>query len=244
MTLVWRPGFQQWDPSLISTALWLDAADSSTVFSDLGVTPATDGQAVSQWNDKSGNGRHATQATEANRPIFETNTLNGKSVLDYGSTINNKFLSGSFSGSLGRWYGVADWFGGATFNDYNALVVFNQATSADVVQGIPGSTSLFNAETLFLNGASTASANVLGTMQNPFIFVSNSAPNASRTLYRVGSDANPNRGWRGYIAEVIFTPAVLDAVNRQKMEGYLAHKWGLTANLPADHPYKTNAPAP
>jgi hypothetical protein len=29
--------------------------------------------------------------------------------------------------------------------------------------------------------------------------------------------------------------------DRQKLEGYLAHKWGLTDNLPANHPYK-NAP--
>jgi len=28
----------------------------------------------------------------------------------------------------------------------------------------------------------------------------------------------------------------------QKAEGYLAHKWGLTANLPVDHPYKSSAP--
>ena len=25
-------------------------------------------------------------------------------------------------------------------------------------------------------------------------------------------------------------------------EVYLAHKWGLTSNLPSDHPYKNNAP--
>jgi hypothetical protein len=28
----------------------------------------------------------------------------------------------------------------------------------------------------------------------------------------------------------------------EKAEGYLAHKWGLTANLPVSHPYKTSAP--
>jgi len=27
-----------------------------------------------------------------------------------------------------------------------------------------------------------------------------------------------------------------------KAEGYLAHKWGLEGNLPADHPYKSSAP--
>ena len=30
--------------------------------------------------------------------------------------------------------------------------------------------------------------------------------------------------------------------DRQKAEGYLAHKYGVQANLPSDHPYKTNAP--
>ena len=28
----------------------------------------------------------------------------------------------------------------------------------------------------------------------------------------------------------------------KKAEGYLAHKWGLEGNLPADHPYKSSAP--
>lgn len=33
-----------------------------------------------------------------------------------------------------------------------------------------------------------------------------------------------------------------DETSRQRMEGYLAHKWGLDAKLPADHPYKSEAP--
>ena len=45
-------------------------------------------------------------------------------------------------------------------------------------------------------------------------------------------------------AEVIVSSTLLGTLDRQKLEGYLAHKWGLTANLPADHPYKVNPPAP
>ena len=30
--------------------------------------------------------------------------------------------------------------------------------------------------------------------------------------------------------------------DRQRIEGYLAHKWGTTALLPAAHPYKSAAP--
>ena len=39
---------------------------------------------------------------------------------------------------------------------------------------------------------------------------------------------------------------ILDGVpstsDRQRVEGYLAHKWLLTGSLPADHPYKSTAP--
>ena len=33
-----------------------------------------------------------------------------------------------------------------------------------------------------------------------------------------------------------------DITDFQKAEGYLAHKWGLTANLPSDHPFKNVSP--
>ena len=46
----------------------------------------------------------------------------------------------------------------------------------------------------------------------------------------------------GAIAEVIIASYAIQDVDRQRIEGYLAHKWGLTANLPINHPYKTNAP--
>jgi len=44
------------------------------------------------------------------------------------------------------------------------------------------------------------------------------------------------------LGELVIAPLLSDA-DRQKLEGYLAHKWGLQANLPADHPYKAAAPS-
>ena len=40
----------------------------------------------------------------------------------------------------------------------------------------------------------------------------------------------------------VFLSGIQTEENRQKLEGYLAHKWALTAKLPAGHPYKTVAP--
>lgn len=46
----------------------------------------------------------------------------------------------------------------------------------------------------------------------------------------------------GDIAEVIGTTTVLSTANRQRLEGYLAWKWGLEANLPSGHPFKNTPP--
>jgi hypothetical protein len=55
--------FSGFDPRDVpGCALWLDGADPSTL--------TLAGSSVSQWNDKSGNGGHATQSTSGNRPTF------------------------------------------------------------------------------------------------------------------------------------------------------------------------------
>lgn len=59
---------------------------------------------------------------------------------------------------------------------------------------------------------------------------------------QLGRYAGLGRGMDGWIAEVVFTNAKQSTTDRQKVEGYLAHKWGLTGNLSASHPYKTDPP--
>lgn len=54
-----------------------------------------------------------------------------------------------------------------------------------------------------------------------------------------GSGVNPHRG---RTAEVVLCRGALPDDDRQKLEGYLAHRWGLAAQLPAGHPYKAAAP--
>lgn len=41
---------------------------------------------VSSWTDSSGNSRHATQATSANQPLFRTNVLNSKPIIEFDGT--------------------------------------------------------------------------------------------------------------------------------------------------------------
>ena len=46
----------------------------------------------------------------------------------------------------------------------------------------------------------------------------------------------------GKLAELVVVPSVLSLDDRQKLEGYAAHKWGFTSALPPTHPYKTASP--
>jgi len=46
----------------------------------------------------------------------------------------------------------------------------------------------------------------------------------------------------GELAEVVLVGREVSLSERQKIEGYLANKWGLTIFLPSDHPYRDRAP--
>lgn len=48
--------------------------------------------------------------------------------------------------------------------------------------------------------------------------------------------------WDGLQGDIIIANSTITAAVREKVEGYLAHKYGLTANLPGGHPYKSSAP--
>ncbi len=64
-------------------------------------------------------------------------------------------------------------------------------------------------------------------------------------IHRLGSShdtANNGRLFHGAMAEVVQVTSPLSDGERQKIEGYIMHKWGLEDQLPSDHPYKNNAP--
>ncbi len=83
-----QPAITPLDVSGVS--LWLKADQG--VYSDAGVTPAVNGGTVQQWNDFSGNNRHAIQTTAANQPLLATNVLNGRPAIRFDGT-NDRFVS-------------------------------------------------------------------------------------------------------------------------------------------------------
>ena len=238
-----------WNPSMISTALWLDAADASTI--------TESGGAVSQWDDKSGNNLHATQTSSAARPLTNSETINNINAISFASQFfdlpdfsnfiagsSNRFLfavgkaasSDSPILSIGvnspgtRWtlrvdnYNLRIEISGASY------VAPNFTVQDYSIAGVGLSGSTIGDHTFFLNGVSsaasgTATVNTNASSEN---YISNSVVGAGSGVW----------------GEFILLSSYPSEQTRQKLEGYLAHKWGLTANLPSDHPYKTVGPTP
>ncbi|MFM5925730.1 MAG: hypothetical protein ACKPB9_28055 [Dolichospermum sp.] len=221
-------------PAQTSTDLWLDAADSSTII--------LNGSTVSQWCDKSGNERHATQATAANQPVYQATGLNGRPTIGFDGT--NDALLSSFSLALPATVIVV-----FRINAYKSFgVIYGNATTNTL--GLHSSNSaLYNFDGIAVRSlsttltttplmvASTWSSNQIQSHVNggnAFTF-SNSNPNFTGLV--IGDASVGSQTLNGSISEIVITSA-----NRQLIEGYLAWKWELTANLPDNHPFKFNPP--
>lgn len=87
---------------------------------------------------------------------------------------------------------------------------------------------------LFLNGT------CLGTVSQALQKGANTA--TSRMFVGAARDDSLNGVLDGEVAEIIAYQGDIGDADRQKIEGYLAHKYNLTTNLPSTHPYKTVAP--
>lgn len=252
-----------WTPANITTALWLDAADASTV-------TTVDG-GVSEWRDKSGNSRHGTQSVAASRPSINPTALNNlpglvfdgsddriifqSALLSLTHTLFIVFIPvlGQVTGSLfGQWAAGQNgrylWSvnqnasGGAQAGRLN---IFNSSATQGGTGGVALDVGITNTGTivsslsrsgtgewkLHKNGTQWDSA----TVSELFTGVNSSIGTVNAT-----SSVNP---YNGTVLEVVHLSSYATQATRQLIEGYLAHKWGLAANLPSDHPYKSAAPA-
>lgn len=240
-----------WRPDTLGAALglWLDAEDTSSV--------VLSGATVSQWSDKSGNGRNATQATGANQPTYTTTGLNGKPVLTFNGTTNSMPVDLSFV--AGGSYSVSAVFARSSTKTNNWVIGGNTALSNrqllvgwstnttfsyaqyanDVLVTVPGYTTTTPLiVTLGLDTPVGRSAYLDGTLGNSSTNKSSLITNNGGVLGTWTSGSF----YQGYIAEIVIATGALSSADREKMEGYLAWKWGLEASLPIGHPYKSFPP--
>jgi hypothetical protein len=198
--------------------------------------------AISQQDDESGNGRHASQATAGKRPTPGT----GIAGRDCMTTTAGQYLELATSLATVRTLIIA-----AEFTDPDAGYQFlvGAAGTYDWHSGPNGPLLLGTSAAATVTGGSgwitgAATAPVAMTRRREvtlFEFVTT----AAATIGQFSADRSNGFGDRGLIGNhyaVIACSGVLSSENRWKLEGWLAHRLSIAGDLPAAHPYRSILP--
>jgi len=252
------PGHAEpWTPAMLTTELWLDAADASTITESGGL--------VSQWNDKSGNIRHVTQSNNSVKPSYDSvGWSNGRGQLEFdiynGATrahsLGRDVTGDGISGSAYTLFLVVNARSGDNEAwPHNALTTGGHENRHQInLNGVKVRSDGSNGGTTsgtYASGEQILQFTLDGTnsevLRNGTQIASNSGtftPAALRGDFTINgrNSGDGHAGMEGDFAEFIYLSENPSADDRQKMEGYLAHKWGLEGSLPAGHPYKSAAP--
>jgi hypothetical protein len=249
-----------WTPIEISTALWLDASDISTITKD-------GNNRVSEWRDKSGNNRHAVQPTTAGRPVHQTNKilfefkamespfikLNEFSYFIVYKRLGSPSSNTGFICDIGVVLATSPTgrISQTSYNDNtfrvshraNAIIEHtrNDNTNIHFASHKFGNDGFvtYNINDTLINSVSTIVEQI--TLTTPPVFRIGHGSTWSSTLANLPYNST-NIASYIELSEIIALPIIPTESEKEKMQGYLAHKWGLTANLPSDHPYKNFPP--
>lgn len=227
--------------SLSGLTFWLDADAPSTIAQATG---------VSQWSDKSASNNNVVQATGSKQPSYVQNILNGKPVVrftaassqtmttstNFASPVSVIYVSRQTGGGNSRMLsGLANnWLLGY-WNGCHQQAYFEGWVTSSC--GTPASTTSWYIQSVVETGS-------LSTYYEDGTQIASNAngvagPNGFSLNGYLGTSEFSN----GDIAEIVVYNRALSTAEREKIEGYLANKWGLMGNLPASHSYKNSAPS-
>ena len=241
-----------WTPADITTELWLDASDASTITESLGL--------VSEWRDKSGSNNDATQVVAASQPQTGVDTIGGNNALtfskdylvldpsvDFSQYKSQELFAvmqandeGTSKGFFTQFDGVSNCFIHRYNNDTMKIAFFAQTSGLQVVETPQ---SGLTSELVYSSYANSGEIAVKISQATSYTTLSTPQSLANSTAQiGVGGRSNGVNAFDGKIGELVFVPNALSADDRYKMEGYLSWKWGLESLLPAGHPYEFSPP--
>lgn len=231
-----------WTPREISTALWLDAADSSTLIQE--------GSGISQWKDKSGNARHATQTTDALRPTLSS--IGALAALAFSSgkrfdlttpvpITSTQFVIAVYTRPVSSSHSIllgvnAD--GGYAFHWYtNNLIYVELGLTTTIRTGSANTATGTFIHSVLRNGSALA----LNLFDN--VVATTGTTSVGGTQYtQVGArNVSTSDFMSGNIGELIVCDTI-DSLIHKKLTGYVANKWGLKVNLSTSNEYKIKPP--
>jgi len=254
-----RPLASGFNPkSIAGLSGWWDASDSSTI--------TLNSTTVSEWRDKSGAGVALTQGTAAAQPTYQAAYVNGKNALAFDG---GDVLSAATSVTLGDntvitvvredaaagFSGVFSYYppSGNDNGNANAWLIETRDNTAFLrLQSENYTVDYSGAGTLPLSVITIRRQIAAGDRQT---LRTNGVTRGTSASASEGTAAGVLLGGRfqsGAISvqyrsqmtlcEVLSWDRALTLEEYQKIEGYLAWKWGLQAQLPSNHPYAYSFP--
>jgi hypothetical protein len=235
------PFSRPFQPTDISgCAVWLDSMDPSGT----GITPSS-GTAITTWIDKSGSGRHGTNAGTGTSTMGTTSNTGRPTVVMGGSNyfrLSNAstlsvtsasyfvqaFATGSNRTLLSFWnneriLGPTYYWDNAT----NTSLSPYSWSNTNAVLSIVENSSSNNCTVHFNGNALTGPAYKAATANSNVI---------------LGAHWSLDNWWLGNIQEVILYDGAVTPGQRQQVETYLMNKWGTRGATPSNH-YARLAPA-
>jgi hypothetical protein len=230
---------------------WYDPSDSATV------TIAT---GVSNLADKSGNARDATQGTGAQQPTVATAVQNGLDALRFDAAGFNLVLpdmsaltAGSviliakrdddpaLSSSSGGDAGPTIFTGSAAVNNHHPYTDGSIYDSFGVDARYSVGNPSPSLASWFIFSIRSATADYEFYVNGTSLFAGSSSAVGFRSDPRIAQTIDDYR-YVGHIGEIVLLNVGATTLQRQKVEGYLAWKWGVQAILPVGHPYELAPP--
>ena len=236
-----RTGVQRWNPSYAYNLTgWYDAADKNTI-------TVNGSNQVSEWRDKSSAAIPFYQTTDADKPLSNVRSLAGLNLIDFDGVSDLLLTDYGLGSSIFEVHMVtvidstalqsiatasAGPFEYRIIDEYNVYVEAGTVLPTTLPHSITGA----NLHGILIDGYGSQ------IYSRGEVRVTGNAGNGTwgATAW-LGSYAGYMQYFDGAIGEIIAYSGN-DGTQRQKIEGYLAWKWGLIWQLPTTHPYKQHPP--
>lgn len=234
------------DPILpVKTGLimWYDASNTSSL--------TLAGNNVAQWNDLSGNGRHASEASA--RPQYVANAINGRAAIDFGTSSQYRLIIANpvtFISKNFHFFAVVKTRQESP-TDYSAIIgtyLYPTSTTGNLAWSFPGNGAPNGAQQLLCGSVAWGPAGSKTDYLSTNFYNVNVSCSSGTSLFRAGraddgggsfgstvSTTTNALGWQegqSYggnvtLAEVICFGYKLSDSDRNSVENYLYDKWGV-----------------
>ncbi len=240
-----------WTPAVLRPDAWFDASDLSTI------TATTNG--ITQWSDKSGNGRHKTDAGYGCRADLTVDPDSGNTVASFVDQVrSNSTRIDDYRGDILEM--------SADLSIRTAYLRLRRKSNPLLA----GSNFIFTSRSSFHwhgPGASSTSTAIADGNASPnwtngsnfrngqaiTVTAQGAGPIGQWSIYSflcagvvlvqgIGNDRNLYHGSVGDYAEIILYATAHSTRERQLHEGYLAWKSNSAPDLPASHPFANRPP--